>query len=247
VRKPGKSAHDKYQQLRRLWLRRMRRRFALVSGLLLLIVIAYNIVGIELGRAWLWSSGAVTGALLVALMAMRESPPAYIGNWQLGAWGEEATAKVLRPLEQEGWRILHDLEHEQGNIDHIAVGPGGVFLLNSKWLQGDVEVQDDGVLVRRIEDPELSYSARLGPAARGSSAELSQRLRAARLNNWVQPVIVISGRFAVGTRAEKGVDYVGVDYLAQFLRDRPARLTDGEIEGIADGVSRVYDGAAVHA
>jgi hypothetical protein len=222
----------------------MRRRFAVVSAVLLLIVIGYNVVGIELGRAWLWSSGAVTGALIVALMAMRESPPDYIGNWQLGAWGEEATAKALNPLEHEGWRILHDLQHEHGNIDHVVVGPGGVFLLDSKWLIGDVDVHDDGLLVRRIEDPLLTYQRRLGPSARGAAAELSQRLKSARVSSWVQPVIVVNGRFAIGIRAEKGVDYVGEDRLADFLRDRAIRLTPAEIDRVSAAVGRVYESAA---
>ena len=216
----------------------------MIASLLLVIIAGYNIVGIELGRAWLWSSGAVTGALLVALMAMRESPPDYIANWQLGAWGEKATAKALNPLVREGWRILHDLQQKHGNIDHIAVGPGGVFLLNSKWLIGGVDVHDDGVLVRRIEDPTLTYQRRLGPAARGSAAELSRRLKSARVSSWVQPVIVLNGRFAVGMRAEKGVDYVAEDHLANFLRDRAVRLTCTEIDRVTEAVSRAYEGVA---
>ena len=49
-----------------------------------------------------------------------------------------ATAKALRGLEDEGWIVMHDLPAGRGNIDHILVGPGGVFLLDSKRLDGSV-------------------------------------------------------------------------------------------------------------
>ena len=48
----------------------------------------------------------------------------------------------------EGWQVLHDL-HWPGrpfaNIDHIVVGPGGVFVIDSKNWLGRIDVRD-GVL-----------------------------------------------------------------------------------------------------
>ncbi len=45
-----------------------------------------------------------------ALIAIRESPPAYIENWKRGAEGEEETEKALTPLERPRWLVLHDVE-----------------------------------------------------------------------------------------------------------------------------------------
>lgn len=73
-----------------------------------------------------WIFGVLGGAALAFWLLARLSPPAWIENWQSGAWGEQATAKVLRELEQEGWIVLHDLSAGRGNVDHIAVGPTGV-------------------------------------------------------------------------------------------------------------------------
>ncbi|WP_338325265.1 nuclease-related domain-containing protein [Pedococcus bigeumensis] len=75
-----------------------------------------------------------------------------------GVWGERATANALRALEREGWVVLHDLPAGRGNVDHIAIGPGGVFLLDSKRLGGSASV-DDGILtVERFGDSDLTYT-----------------------------------------------------------------------------------------
>jgi Nuclease-related domain len=102
----------------------MRKQFAIATTVCLSLVIPYNVIGIRAGGAWMWSAGAVSGAVITALMALRDSPPDYIARWELGAWGERATGRALRPLRHEGWHVLHDLQHEHGNIDHVVVGPG---------------------------------------------------------------------------------------------------------------------------
>ena len=68
--------------------------------------------------------------------------------WRQGAEGERRTGAVLAGLEAQGWVVLHDL-HWPGrpfaNIDHIAIGPAGVFVIDSKYWTGSVVVRD-GVL-----------------------------------------------------------------------------------------------------
>lgn len=48
-------------------------------------------------------------------------------RWERGAEGEEATYRILKPLEAEGWTILNDrsIPGHRANLDHIAIGPGG--------------------------------------------------------------------------------------------------------------------------
>ena len=53
--------------------------------------------------------------------------------WRVGAKGEEKVARELAKLGA-GWRVLHAVEvGENGSdIDHIVIGPAGVFTLNAK-------------------------------------------------------------------------------------------------------------------
>jgi hypothetical protein len=61
--------------------------------------------------------------------------------WRLGAEGEEAVARRLARLP-DGWAVLHDLplSSSGANLDHLVIGPGGIFALNTKKLTGKVWV-----------------------------------------------------------------------------------------------------------
>lgn len=147
----GRSSECKYQELARSWRRRNRRLFAtvaLVCGGVLVVSFALA----QLWPAYGWLLGVFGGAALAFWLVARFSPPGWIENWQVGAWGEQATAKVLRELERDGWVVLHDLRASRGNVDHIVVGTAGVFLLDSKRLGGSVAGDATGVTVRRLDD-----------------------------------------------------------------------------------------------
>ncbi len=60
----------------------------------------------------------------------------YARNLYLGYFGERVVAEALEPLKAQGYQIFHDLPagDEQGsfNIDHVVVGPAGVFAIETK-------------------------------------------------------------------------------------------------------------------
>jgi len=57
-------------------------------------------------------------------------------NRYLGYFGERLVAEYLEPLKAQGWRIFHDVpalnNGQQFNLDHVAVGPTGVFAIETK-------------------------------------------------------------------------------------------------------------------
>lgn len=88
-------------------------------------------------------------------------------KFERGADGEVTTAVVLMELEPE-WQSLHDRvwpNRLKANIDHIAVGPGGIFVIDSKNWTGDVRVGADGLRVngraqdKVIENAEVAAKA----------------------------------------------------------------------------------------
>ena len=103
-------------------------------------VFVLSAVGWHLATPWIHVR-ALAGAAMSFLLRARQSPPAWIEQWQQGAFREQATGKQLTKLEREGWVILHDVPQGSGNIDHVLVGPGGVFVLDSKRIDGRVIVQ----------------------------------------------------------------------------------------------------------
>lgn len=53
-------------------------------------------------------------------------------NYQLGFDGERFVGEELTRLFAEGFEIYHDLPFDGFNIDHVLVGPSGVFAVETK-------------------------------------------------------------------------------------------------------------------
>lgn len=57
-------------------------------------------------------------------------------NNVLGWFGERYVAEWLEPAKLQGWRVFHDVPFENNgakfNIDHVVVGAGGVFAIETK-------------------------------------------------------------------------------------------------------------------
>lgn len=64
--------------------------------------------------------------------------------WSKGAAGEQRVGEVLDACR--GVRALHDrrIAGSKANIDHIAVGPAGIFVIDAKRYAGEVAVRDVG-------------------------------------------------------------------------------------------------------
>lgn len=89
------------------------------------------------------------GGLLLALSA----EPTTMRVWAQGATGERAVAAKLNALAGHHVAALHDrrLRRPNGtlskaNIDHIAVTPSGVWIIDAKTHQGKLEVRRSGGL-----------------------------------------------------------------------------------------------------
>lgn len=83
--------------------------------------------------------------------------------WEQGAEGEVAVARALEELPDE-WVVLHDLAwpgRQRANLDHVVIGPGGVFVVDAKNWTGRIEVRDQVLLQngRRRESAVSSATA----------------------------------------------------------------------------------------
>jgi hypothetical protein len=77
--------------------------------------------------------------------------PQQIDAWRRGASGEAWLGRRLAQLTAErGVVLLHDrrMPSGRGNIDHVAIGPGGVTVIDAKNLTGKVAVEHRGGLLR---------------------------------------------------------------------------------------------------
>ena len=91
--------------------------------------------------------GDVIGGVALALTGEPQSTRA----WERGSIGEAKLAEALAGID--GLVVLHDrrVHRTRGNIDHIIVGPAGVFVVDAKRYEGLIRIRDRGGLFRRDE------------------------------------------------------------------------------------------------
>ncbi|QES48235.1 NERD nuclease [Streptomyces venezuelae] len=70
-------------------------------------------------------------------------------SWRTGLVGEQRVGRELERLQRQGWRVLHSIPlPRQVDIDHLLIGHGGVFTINTKrHPQKRVWVGDNAVKV----------------------------------------------------------------------------------------------------
>jgi hypothetical protein len=88
--------------------------------------------------------------LVGAVLAHVIGEPQSTKSWAQGARGERGTAARLeKHLAGHPVRLLHDRRipgHGKANLDHLAVGPGGVTVIDSKTHRGEIRVERVGGL-----------------------------------------------------------------------------------------------------
>jgi hypothetical protein len=86
------------------------------------------------------------GSLLHALSEDPQSTKA----WETGALGEERLGRRLNELSSAGLLVLHDrrIPGSRANIDHLAITPTGVYVIDTKKYQGRPQLRVEGGLIR---------------------------------------------------------------------------------------------------
>jgi hypothetical protein len=91
----------------------------------------------------------LAGLVVAALVAwrLRFRPSEQARTWQRGAQGERRTARLLDRLTHDGYVVFHDLAvpGSPANVDHLVIGPSGVFVIDSKQWTGSVHQSADGL------------------------------------------------------------------------------------------------------
>ena len=86
------------------------------------------------------------GGLILAVTDEPQSTAA----WDTGAIGEERLGQKLNELASDSVRILHDrrIPGTRANIDHIAVTPTGVYVIDPKRYKGRPTLKVEGGILR---------------------------------------------------------------------------------------------------
>jgi hypothetical protein len=137
---PGRSALGAYRRRRALELAGWTRTLAWRAPLVAAAGVAGQVLAAQAGLPW---AGLLVG------WRLRFRPSEQARSWQRGAHGERRTARLLDRLTRHGYVVFHDLAvpgKTSANVDHLAIGPTGVFVIDSKQWTGNVHQSADGLV-----------------------------------------------------------------------------------------------------
>lgn len=129
----------------------------------------------------------------------------------LGFLGERAVGEELNSLLADGWKVFHDLEFDEYpgrktfNVDHVVVGPGGLFAIETKTRSKPaIKVGDRSPNIVVFDGTALEY-----PWGREDFGIRDARERSQHLSQWLskslqtvcafRPVLALPGWFVKRT------------------------------------------------
>jgi hypothetical protein len=95
--------------------------------------------------------GSVLLVLVAAAARFFRSPP-EIEAWRAGAEAERRTARALDRLARAGCTVLHDLSlaGSAGNVDHLIIGPSGVWMIETAVQRGPLRQNRAGLWAGKV-------------------------------------------------------------------------------------------------
>ena len=93
-----------------------------------------------------WLFGGLFVASLIAVLVYWHKGLRRVDSFFRGARGEERVANVLAGLP-ETYHVFHDFVADGIHVDHVVLGPAGVFSVETKNWQGKVEIVEGHILV----------------------------------------------------------------------------------------------------
>lgn len=154
-----------------------------------------------------------------------------------GAQGEERVGAALESLRAKGWYVFHDLPLPSvGNIDHLVIGPAGVFVVETKSHRGRITAQGNQLL-RNGKPLEKDFVKQVKAQSVALNQLLQQRLRQ---NYYVQPIVCFSDAFVqvAGSRVEH-VWVLPLAWLTQALERQPPRLSPAQMQMLVGVITKI--------
>jgi hypothetical protein len=225
---PGRSANAYYRRRRAAEWSLYRRNFPLRLFGVVAAGLLSGIAAHEVAPALSGWVAALTATGVVWRLRFRVSEDAR--NWRRGARGERRTARQLNRLTDRGWIIFHDLAvpGSRANVDHLAIGPSGVFLIDSKNWRGRLAFAPDGTLWHGSY-PMTAAIATIGFEVAAIAGALGTS------SSTVEPLLVIHrGAIPWGEQFLGGVGILPGRQLVPTLLALPPQLSDQHVTELAE-------------
>lgn len=185
---------------------------------------------------WLASAIIITGVAAIAYL--RLIPKAW--NLVRGERGERKIGEILEAARAQGYRAYHDLVEDGFNIDHVVVGPSGIYAIETKFRSGYGEIEyrnGSGLFIvgSKCEDERDPLAQ-----ARGSARAVRVKLKEQTSTNYpVKAVLVYVGDWKIKNAGrDTDVAVLSTNELENYFVRYQPELSPNEIQMIASHLER---------
>ncbi len=181
-------------------------------------------------------------AIVIVALAIRRFRLAKskADNLRKGLKGEHSIGQLLQTeLLPIGYHVFHDCCFEGFNVDHVAIGPGGVFAIETKaWFKPhpDTKVHYDGEKVTiNGKEPERDP---IRQASAGADRIERVLIEYAGRSPNVRPVVLFPGWFVVGKPFAAAVWVLNSDAFITCVKKETLRLSPEDVQFFAANMAR---------
>lgn len=189
---------------------------------------------------WLWSAIALSAITWAGFRFRKEF--AFICRIRRGRDGERVVAENLGGLARLGYRVLHDVVGGNFNVDHVLIGPTGIYAIETKTYSKrggqDEVIEFDGEQILLRGKPLLRNPL---DQARINSRWLRDILHAATGKSFdVTPTVIFPGWFVQSKHWMREVLVLNAhdNSFKTILENRPVTLVDSDIELVSYHLQR---------
>jgi Holliday junction resolvase-like predicted endonuclease len=225
----GESAQAHFERGRASHASHLRIVFPVAAAIAVIFsVVAYFVVLPFGGITWA-SAAAIVAAVGTLYLVVKT--PRDVVSWERGAEAERRVGAKLDALEAAGFVTLYDRRFPArgGNIDAIAIGPPGVFVVETKFRSKGIEVVNGRLEVGGWEQNDLINQA-VDEALR-VQISVAPEMNAHRLT--VVPVLCFVGKKVGGGERSKGVIVTDDRSVANRIASQPGVLSADDVQRLA--------------
>lgn len=146
-------------------------------------------------------------------------------NFYKGARGEERVAGILRSLP-DTYHVFNDFVAGRAHVDHVVVGPAGVFAIETKFWRGKVTLEEGHILL----DGRLPDRAPLAQAQK-EAALVKATLAKLGWTGAVTPVLAFaSNTFEAKIAESRGTVILNANHLRESFATERVTIPAAELE-----------------
>lgn len=198
---------------------------------------------------WFYFNPAARNPVIISLLALMLLIYAGYQVWRAwfqlrqieqGLEGEKTVGQFLENLRGKGYQVFHDLQGADFNVDHVIIGPGGVFTIEtktlSKPLRGETRLQFNGKTVSYNGKPLERDPITQAKAQAGWVKKVLSDYSGAEFG--IKPVVLFPGWFIENPPGKQEIWVLEPKALPKWLANEPNVLSTEQINLASSSLAR---------